>query len=98
STELALRVLAQRMDMNVSAIRRDLEEEKTAAFEKTRTYSRVFAMADRMAGKSVPRATVPQIALSSPKITRNITSEWFAGRVQSRYEACLKRLGGNPAS
>ena len=93
STELALRVLAQRIDMSDGAIRRDLEKEKTYGFEKTRLYARVFALAEKVSGKTLPRAVLPQIPLRSPKITRNLTSGWFANRVEGRYEACLRRVG-----
>jgi hypothetical protein len=42
-------------------------------------------------GKPVPRARVPDIALASPKITRKLTTAWFAGRVESRWKACMAR-------
>jgi hypothetical protein len=92
STERALRVLARRLDLGESAIRRDLLEEKSNDFEKTRLYARVYALADKLAGKAAPRAVLPQIPLNSPKITRKLTSEWFVGRVQDRHQACLRRL------
>jgi hypothetical protein len=38
------------------------------------------------------RALVPRIPLQSPKITRELTIEWFARRVEVRHEACLRRL------
>ena len=90
STERALRVMARRMDMGEDAIRRDLELEKLQRFEKTRLYTRVFELADRL-GRPFPRAVLPQIPLSSPKITRKLTSEWFASRVDARHQACMKR-------
>ena len=92
STELATRVLAQRIDMSNDDIRRDLNFEKTQGFEQTRLYARVFGLADRLSAKSAPRAVLPQIALHSPKITRNLTSDWFANRVEARYQACLQRV------
>jgi hypothetical protein len=93
STELATRALAQRLQLSDRQIRDDLELGKTSAFGQSELYVRVFALADRMAAKPVPRATLPQITLQSPKITRKLTTEWFAERVQGRYDACLARIG-----
>ena len=90
STELAVRVLARRLDMDNDEIRRDLARGRGAGFERTKLYERVFALVDAT-GKPAPRAVLPQIPLSSPKITRPLTTDWFANRVQGRYEACLKR-------
>lgn len=92
STELALRALSHRIDMSNRDVRRDLELEKAQGFEKTRLYARVFELADKLGGHPAPRAALPQIRLNSPKITRNLTSEWFANRVEGRYQACLQRL------
>ena len=92
STELATRVLAHRIDLSNEDIRRDLDLGKTHSFEQTRVYARVFALADKLIGKPAPRAVLPQIPLHSPKITRNLTTEWFANRVEGRYQTCLQRL------
>ncbi|EPN57085.1 hypothetical protein A245_21061 [Pseudomonas syringae pv. actinidiae ICMP 19096] len=54
-------------------------------------YSKVFALADRAAGKPLPRAILPGITLKSPKITRNLTTAWFAERVDDRRERCVLR-------
>jgi hypothetical protein len=92
STELATRVLAHRIDLSNEDIRRDLDLGKAQSFEQTRLYARVFGLADKLIGKPVPRAVLPQIPLHSPKITRNLTTEWFANRVEGRYQTCLQRL------
>ena len=92
STELATRVLARRIDLDNQDIRRDLLREKTPGFEQTRIYIRIFALADDASGRPVPRAILPRIPLHSPKITRQLTTEWFAGRVDSRYQDCLRRV------
>ncbi len=91
STELALRAMSHRIDMSNKEIRRELELEKAQGFEKARIYARVFELADKLSGYPAPRAALPQIRLSSPKITRNLTSEWFANRVEGRYKTCLQR-------
>jgi hypothetical protein len=92
NTELALRVLGHRIDMSHEDIRRDLDLGKAQGFEQTRLYSRVFRLADSLNGKPAPRAVLPQIPLHSPKITRNLSTDWFANRVESRYQTCLQRL------
>jgi hypothetical protein len=90
-TELAARTLGSRLGLDERQIRDDLEEAKSLKFEKTRLYRRVMDLADRAAGAAAPRAVVPRIALKSVKFTRPLTTEWFAGRVDTRYRACLKR-------
>ena len=39
----------------------------------------------------MPQQVMPQIRLVSPKITRKLTTEWFAKRVDGRYQTCLAR-------
>lgn len=90
-TELAVRKLAARLELSEAQIRSDLERGEDEAFEKTRLYSRLFALADKLQGRPVPRALVPRIRLESPKITRKLTTDWFARRVDERYGRCLKR-------
>jgi len=92
STEVATRVLARRLDLSNDDIRRDLALGKTQGFEQTQLYARVFGLADRLGGKPAPRAVLPQIPLQSPKITRNLTTDWFANRVEGRYQICLQRV------
>jgi len=91
STELAMRTLARRVDANDAQIRRDLSLGEDERFERTTVYTRVFDLADRAAGRPLPRAIVPTIELKSPKITRKLTTEWFASRVDERYRRCLAR-------
>ena len=103
STELAVRALGRRLDISDADIRRDLEQGKVQRFEQTRLYARLFMLADRLAGRPTPRAVLPQIDLQSPKITRKLTTDWFANRVESRYRTCLARYGSaspgfNPAA
>ena len=90
-TELAARKLAKELELGEAAIRRDLEAGRDEAFSDSRLYRRVFELADRTRGREVPRALVPNIRLKSAKITRNLTTEWFAKRVKTRYDQCLAR-------
>jgi hypothetical protein len=91
STELATRTLGARLGLGDGAIRSALERDDEADFEKTRLYARVFELADRLERRPVPRAVVPKIRLHGPKISRALTTEWFARRVDDRYRGCLAR-------
>ncbi len=92
ATESALRGIAPGLGMDDAAIRAALVQGNRHAFERTDLYRQVFAIADgKGSGKPVPRARVPDIALSSPKITRKLTTAWFADRVNARWKACLSR-------
>ncbi|HET7160466.1 MAG TPA: DUF1615 family protein, partial [Burkholderiales bacterium] len=57
-----------------------------------RLYTRAYALARKVSGTAAPRAVLPRIALQSPKITRKLTTEWFAQRVDERYKRCMARL------
>lgn len=98
ATERAARLVATRLNLRESSIHRDLEQGTDDSFERTRLYQRVFEQADKDAGKPLPRAVLPQIRLESPKITRRLTTAWFAERVQGRYERCLARAPAQPAN
>jgi hypothetical protein len=91
-TEQAALRLAGRLKLTAAGIRRDLALGASAQFEHTPLYAAVFALADRAHGKPVPRAVVPEIALSTAKTTRKLTTDGFAKRTAARYLACLGRL------
>lgn len=92
ATELAVRTLSAQIDMSDRAIRRDLEKGDKLEFEKSELWKQVFALADKQAGRRLPREILPGIRLESPKITRNLTTAWFAQRVNARYQQCMARL------
>jgi Protein of unknown function (DUF1615) len=91
ATETALGKMAADLEMTPAQIRRDLEDSRYHRFERTMLYERVYAIADARNRKPLPRATLPRIRLHSPKITRKLTTEWFATRVNRRYNACMKK-------
>ncbi|RXZ45558.1 DUF1615 domain-containing protein [Crenobacter cavernae] len=87
----ALSNASRRVGMSDDAILRDLKLEKSAIFGQSELYKKVFALADQAAGRRVAREAMPQIDLKSPKITRKLTTQWFAERVDGRYRRCLAR-------
>jgi hypothetical protein len=91
STEAAIHQLRGRLDMSDDAIHSALEEGKSAQFERTSLYKRVFSLAERAQGHPLPRAVVPHIKLQGPKISRNLTTDWYAHRVNDRFQQCLKK-------
>ncbi len=91
-TERAAYSLANRLGLDEAAIRRDLQRGDEAGFEKTPLHARVFSYADRLEKRELPRAVLPRIDLKSPKFSRKLTTEWFAQRVDQRYQRCLGRI------
>jgi hypothetical protein len=91
ATEVAVRSLAQQLGMSDAQIHRALMKADSSKFERTPLYEKVFAMAEQMERRILPRAVMPRIDLASPKITRKLTTEWFATRVDQRYRRCMLR-------
>jgi hypothetical protein len=79
--------------MRNPTIRDQLEKGKTLEFEETKLYQRVFELAEQAERKKLPRAVLPGIVLQSPKITRKLTTAWFAKRVDERYKRCMAKAG-----
>ena len=91
AVENTARSLSKPLKVSPAGIRRDLLLEKTARFADSPLFNQVFALAEQANGKALPRQAMPQIDLKSPKITRKLTTEWFARRVEGRYRSCLMR-------
>jgi hypothetical protein len=91
TTELAVRSLGKQLTMRNPTIRDQLDKGKSLEFEDTALYQRVFELAEQAEGRSLPRAVLPGIVLQSPKITRKLTTAWFAKRVDERYQRCMAR-------
>ncbi|MGK4476135.1 DUF1615 domain-containing protein [Aeromonas molluscorum] len=91
-TELAVHSIASRVNMSKQAIHQSLLKGDSADFAQTDLYHRVLTLADKQAGTRQPRAILPGIQLKSPKITRNLTTAWFAKRVDDREQACVKKM------
>lgn len=93
STELAVRTLGKQLGLRNPTIRDQLNKGQTLEFEETKLYREVFALAEKAEGRALPRAILPGIELHSPKITRKLTTAWFAKRVDERYQRCMARAG-----
>ncbi|TXH68375.1 MAG: DUF1615 domain-containing protein [Lysobacteraceae bacterium] len=91
ATEAAVRRMANDLGMDEGQIRRALTGSRRHDFERSALYQRVFEIADKRNGRPLPRATLPRIRLHSPKITRKLTTEWFATRVNRRYKTCMTK-------
>ena len=96
ATELAVRTLSSRLDMSDSAIHRALAQGERQDFVDSKLYARVYALAEGIEHQPLPRAQLPGITLKSPKITRKLTTAWFAKRVDQRWQRCMRRAGKSP--
>lgn len=84
-----MQLFAKKMPtMTVQSIAQDLALEKNLDFEKTTTYQTV-AQWYAQKYKKVIAQQIPKISLKSEKITRNLTTEWYANSVNRRYQQCL---------
>ena len=90
-TEAAVRTLAPLLGPAPPAPRPPRPRGARLEFNDSDAFRRVFALADAHADAPLPRALVPGIRLDSPKITRELTTAWFAERVDARYRQCLRR-------
>ncbi|VDZ95613.1 lipoprotein [Salmonella enterica subsp. enterica] len=59
--------------------------------KKTALYKKVYKLAEAKTGKTLAREMLPGIQLESPKITRKLTTAWFAKRVDERRARCMGR-------
>lgn len=78
-------------DLSRDRMLRDLQYEKSAYFEETDTWKRVRETYKARFAKEAAYARMPDVALDSPKLRKDLTTEWFATNVNKRYEACLAR-------
>lgn len=70
-------------------IRTDLKKEKEKKFEDTQTYLAVQKLYQKKTNKEPMYAVMPQVVISGPKLSRDYNTNWFASRVNGRYEQCM---------
>jgi len=90
-TESAVLSLADRLGMDPAQIRRELALGDTARFDDSPLLAAVYRLAEPSPAKRLPRAAIPRIRLHGPKIQRELTTEWFANRVETRWRRCVAR-------
>ena len=86
----ALLTIQGALGVTPAQIEQDLKLEKRFEFEQSVTYRRLYQLAERR-GLKPAREQLPDIELHSPKISRTLTTAWFADRCEARYRACLAR-------
>jgi hypothetical protein len=89
-TQIALKSISGTLGLSTYTIASDLELEKKIDFENTQTWQRVYRTFTQKFGPPT-LAMLPSINLNSPKITRKLTTAWFAETVEKRYNSCLDR-------
>jgi len=97
ASERAVQAFARRFapELTPRQIRDDLLQEKTLAFEGTETYRAIKAAVSRRGGRPDEYARLPDLALVSPKLSRPLSTAWFARAVDRRYQACLGVQSGD---
>ena len=93
-TEMATRSLGADIGVDDRAIRHELERSNSEDFDHSPLAAKVFALAEARSGQALARAVLPRIVLKSPKITRRLTTECFARRVDERFRRCLASDAG----
>jgi hypothetical protein len=92
----ALLAFAERFaeDLPAAQVRRDARREKTFEFEATDTYGELRRVYRARTGRNLAPARLPELVLRGPKLTRELSTAWFARSVDRRYRACLERAFG----
>lgn len=72
-------------------IRADLKKEKEKKFEDTQTYKAVTELYEKKIGKEKFYAIMPEVVISGPKLSRDYNTNWFATRVNGRYQTCMQK-------
>ena len=72
-------------------VRSDLKKEKDKKFENTQTYLAVQKLYQSKTNKDPIYAVMPQVVISGPKLSRDYNANWFASRVNGRYETCMQK-------
>ena len=96
ATENAIRQIASGFALPISEreIRADLLLEKKYAFVETTTFNAIRELYRDRTEADPPFAVIPDIQLRGVKISRPLTTEWYARRLDHKYRECLSRSRG----
>lgn len=87
---LAFRV-AYAPELSERQVRRDALLEKTLDFEGTKTFRALKSAYRKAMGVAPSYARLPDVALDSPKLSRKLSTAWFARNVDKRFQSCMQR-------
>jgi hypothetical protein len=73
-------------------IRADLKKEKDKDFEETMTYLGISKLYQEKTDKEPIYAIMPEVVISGPKLSRDYNTNWFATRVDGRYQTCMRKI------
>jgi Protein of unknown function (DUF1615) len=92
TSEKAIRRARDRhkLPLTDAEIRKDLLQEKQPDFVSTQTFLLLRQRYQVLKKTKAPFASMPDIALNSPKLKRTFTTARFAESVNRRYQACIK--------
>jgi hypothetical protein len=88
-TKKALLSIKKKLQLSEETIFSDLKKEKLAEFDKTKLWQSVFALYHQRFG-DITKQMLPRITLKSPKLSRTLSTAWFAEAVEVKYERCLR--------
>jgi hypothetical protein len=83
--------IKQKWPITPESLMSDLKREKEPDFIRTQTYQHIAEQHHKQFGK-VLTEQVPSIVIKSDKITRKLTTQWYADNVQRRYANCMTRV------
>jgi len=73
-------------------LKSDVHYEKMRTFEETDTFRLIRRTYEEKKHKKPAYAQVPEVAIHSPKMSRDRSTSWYARNVQLRFDACRQRF------
>jgi hypothetical protein len=80
-------------ELSERQVRKEARLEKTRDFEASETYRAIKRAFENHFGKAPEYARLPEVAIKSAKLSRELSTAWFAQSVNRRFRNCLQRIG-----